>query len=131
MKQTLIVLFLLVTFFASAQKSAFNGTWYAKEPDPSTGKTFAVSLKVKDGEIKKGQVASISMKDNKGENGKLESAVLEGNTVMITYSTKDGGIHKGSLVYNESEKTVFWKLLSSENGKTLAPDELKLDAHHY
>lgn len=131
MRLLLILLFICIANMVCAQKSVFNGTWCTKAPDPVTGKTFAVNLKVKNNEIVKGQVASISMKDGKGENGKLESAIMNGDIIMITYSTKDGGIHKGSLIYKEQEKAVYWKLLSSENGKTLAPDELKLDWRHY
>lgn len=131
MKSLLTILFICITHIAFSQKSVFNGTWYTKAPDPVTGKGFAVSLKVKGNIIIKGEVASLSMRDGKGENGKVQEGIMNGDTVKITYSTKDGGIHKGSLIYNEQEKAVYWKLLSSEKGTTLAPDELKLDSKHY
>ena len=130
MKTFLIILLSVISTGVFAQKSVFNGTWHSGA-DKETGLAFSVNLKVKDGEVKRGTVAAISMKDSRGENYKLESAELRGDTAIISFSHKKYGNYKGRMIYHADEKAMYWILDEFDKERDIVPTEMKMSGKHY
>ena len=130
MKTFLIILLSAISLGLSAQKSVFNGTWHSGA-EKTTGLAFSVNLKVKDGEVKRGTVAAISMKDSHGENYKLESAELRGDTAIISFSHKKYGNYKGRMIYHANEKAMYWILDDFDREQDIVPSEMKMSGKHY
>lgn len=130
MKTFLIILLSVISLRLSAQKSVFNGTWHSGA-EKTTGLAFSVNLIVKDREVKRGTVAAISMKDSRGENYKLESAELRGDTAIISFSHKKYGNYKGRMIYDANEKAMYWILDEFDREQDIVPSEMKMSGKHY
>lgn len=131
MKTALIIFFLTFNMGIFAQKSVFNGTWHNSKADKNSGLAFSVHLSIKNGEVKRGTVAAISMKEGRGENYKLESAELHRDTAFISFSHKKYGNYKGRLIYSAEEKNVHWILDSFDKNQDIIPSEQTLSGKHY
>ncbi len=131
MRTILIIILLTLSLGISAQKSIFNGTWHNSKTEKTSGLAFSVHLNVKNGEVKRGTVAAISMKKGRGENYKLESAELHGDTAFISFSHKKYGNYKGRLIYSAEKKTVHWILDSFDKEQDIVPSEQTLSGKHY
>lgn len=131
MRTILMIILSTLSLGISAQKSVFNGTWHNSNADKNTGLAFSVHLTVKDGEVKRGTVAAISMKEGRGENYKLESAELHGDTAIIAFSHKKYGNYKGRMIYQADKKAMLWILDSFDKEQDIIPSEQALKGKHY
>lgn len=130
MKTIWITLFIAVSMGISAQKSVFSRTWTCGA-DEESGIALSIGLRVKDGVVKRGTVQSISMKEMKGENYKLESAELRGDTAFLSFSHKKHGNYKGRMIYHADEKAMYWILDQFDGKQGIIPSEMKLDKKHF